>query len=304
MLPDDLVEAEARGAAADHMLAQRTYTAVLHAGMGYAAYQSFMVGLGAKPISDKAFFGAQTQVEPVVEQMSKDIMKDNRKDVREAFEQHQQRTDVAADCSWSRKVKAYHGAVTMMTFPDQRVLAMEIRSKKHARKLADGRQIIVNPGNHLGSSNVMEAEGTRLALKLLSEEKVLSAIGTWVTDGDTTTRDEVQQYADAAHCKFALDLGHVVKNIKKGLVKACGTGKGFKSFPKRAGATFMRIFKRVAKSEPAEQRPDLLRLLLNQVVPHYTNTKPECDRGCFCHEKQRKAAGAFVLHLDCMVYHD
>jgi hypothetical protein len=117
MLPDDLVEAEARGSTADHALARRTYTAVLHAGMGYAAYQSFMVGLGAKPISDKAFFGAQTQVEPVVEQMSEDIMKANRNGVREAFEKQQKRTDLAVDGSWSTKREAHHGAVTIMWRP-------------------------------------------------------------------------------------------------------------------------------------------------------------------------------------------
>src|SRR5690606_24742994 len=120
------------------------------------------------------------------------------------------------------------------------------------------------------------------------EAKVLPAIGTWVTDGDTKTQNELREHADTQHAKFALDLGHIVNNIKKKLTAAGGMGKGFKSLPVRVAATIMRMFKRVAVFQPEDQRPNLLRLLLSQVVLHYTNTASGCDRACFCNEKRRK----------------
>jgi hypothetical protein len=287
MLPDDLMQTDR--AEADRMLALRTHTAVVGAGMGYAAYESFMIGMGAHPISEKRFCAAQKEVEPVVDKMSNNIMESNRNDVKELFESDGTRTDVAVDGSWSQWRSAHHGMTTVMTFPDQRILAMEIMSKKHVRTLADGRQSTVNPGNYEGSSQAMEVFGADKALKRLAEAKLLPAISTWVTDGDTKTQKEVRKHADTVHAKFARDLGHVVKNIKKRLRAAGGQGAGFKTFPDRVGATIMRIFKRVAVFEPNEQRADLLRMLLKQVVPHYT-TK-ECNRGCFCHQLRRQAAG-------------
>jgi hypothetical protein len=263
MLPD---QTQPEHGEDDRMVALRTHTAVVGAGMGYSAYESFMIGIGAHPISEKRFYAAQKEVEPVVEKMSNDIMQSNRNDVKELFEGTGTRTDVAVDGSWSQWLNAHHGATTIMTFPDQRILAMEIMSKKLVRTLADGRQSTVNSSNYEGSSQAMEVVGAGRALRCLAEAKVLPAISTWITD-----------------------LGHVVKNIKKRVKEAGGEGIGFKTFPDRVSATIMRLFKRVAVSEPKEQRADLLRTLLKQVVPHYT-TK-ECRRGCFCQQRRRQEAG-------------
>ena len=107
LLPDDLVQSDR--AEVDRTLALRTYTAVLGAGMGYAAYQSFMVGIGAQPICKSSFFKAQTQAKPVVERMSVDIMKRNRDEVRDNFEATGELAAVAIDGSWSTRRNAHHG---------------------------------------------------------------------------------------------------------------------------------------------------------------------------------------------------
>jgi hypothetical protein len=149
---------------------------------------------------------------------------------------------ISGDGAWSQRRNALHGTYSILDLVDDKVIVQVVLNKGRKVKV-NGKELVIEKGNHDATSKAMEGVGFRKCIDYLEEKGLLSKVLYCVCDRDGSVRKHLKEDNRCAHIIPLDDPGHALKPIRKELESVFGKSKRYINYPRRMMKWLMRCLK-------------------------------------------------------------
>ena len=206
---------------------QRDVVASVMAGIDYERYRVQETMRGGTLMSKDTWYAHQRTVYKSIIR----IAENKEVEYLQMLKATGQQLVFCADAAWSHRGYEANQCCWLLLNADNKQIALAVILTKS--RWEKGQE--VHKGNYKGSSKGMEGEAMDRGVARLKANGLLSLVGGWVCDKDSSVSEQLKANADTSHIPIYYDPGHIKKNFQKSLMAIYGQGVRYKGSAERGG---------------------------------------------------------------------